>query len=91
MLLPFFFQAMDSQAVKEFPFALKVGTERGYQQTFTKSARTREKVILARGHQLMDKLGFIHIYVVVFAETLKELYSKRVFHRSKNKFRGKIT
>ena len=31
----------------------------------------------------MDKLGFVHIYVAVFAETLKELYSKWVFHRYK--------
>ena len=48
--------------------------------TFAETVRTVKKIDTSSTHQLVDKVGLVHINISVFTDLTKKLYADRGFH-----------
>ena len=70
---------LGGESFKEFTPPLKNGLECGTQQRLSEPPGTAHKIWLTLGYHLVDKRSLVHIHVSVHADSLKTLYSDRVF------------
>ena len=73
-------QSVDFQSGKQIFASLEITGKGTYQQAFAKTAWTAQEISLALCYQVVNQTGLIHIYIAIFTDLVKTLYSNRVFH-----------